>query len=120
MTDPTVVCSSLEAEGIFPDLTAEELMPFCQRATRWLMVNLKDDADSDSFIAQRTAEAVARYYVFTGKIASTESCGNFKVGDMTIKRDIAKEYEIEKELYKNALCEAAEILKDGGFYFATS
>lgn len=119
MTEPTSVCSSLTASGIFPDLTTEELLPFCQRAVEWLLRNMKDDADSSSLLALKTAEAVARYNIFTSRIGVTESYGSFKVGDMTLKRDVVKEYEIEKALYTEALCEAAEILKDGGFCFVS-
>ena len=120
MIEPVDVCSALVSSAIYPDLTAEELMPFCRKATEWLSRSLKEDADSDSPLALKTAEAYARYNIFVSRIGSTESYGSFKVGDMTLKRDIKNEYEIEKMLYNEALCEGAEILKDGGFYFATS
>lgn len=119
MTEPNSVCSSLVSSGVFPDFTAEELLPFCLRAVDWLSRHLKDDADSNSALALKTAEAVARYNIFTSRIGITESYGSFKVGDMTLKRDVAKEYEIEKALYTEALCDAAEILKDGGFCFVS-
>lgn len=114
------VCISLEEAGVFPDLSRTELLPHCKKAAEWLLRNIREDADSDSPLALRVAEATARYYVFTSRIGTTESYGSFKVGDMTLKRDIKAEAEIERLLYKEALCEGAEILRDGGFYFATS
>ena len=120
MIEPTDVCASLVSAHVFPDLSAEEILPFCKRATQWLTKHIKEDADSNSPIALRTAEAVARYNIFTSRIGTTETYGSFKVGDMTLKRDIKNEYEIEKALYNGALCEGAEILKDGGFCFVAS
>ena len=111
---------SLESAGIFPDLTRDELLPFCKRATDWLLRNIKEDADTNSPLALRVAEGAARYYAFTSRIGTTESYGSFKVGDMTLKRDIKNEIEIERRLYEEALCEGAKILKDGGFFFAAN
>ena len=120
MIEAYEVCEALESAGIFPELTRTELLPFGERAIGWLLRNIKEDADSNSPLALRVAQAAARYYIFTSRIGSTESYGSFKVGDMTLKRDIKNEIEIERRLYEEALCEGAKILKDGGFFFAAN
>lgn len=102
------------------DLTADDLMPSCRLAVEWLSRHIREDADSDGVLACKVAAAMARFYLFVSLLGKTESYGSFKVGDMTVKRDIQKEYEIEKELRTQALCEAADILKDGGFFFAAN
>lgn len=120
MIKPNKVCEELVSLGAYNDYTAETLLPFCTQAVNWLARHIKEDADSNGDLALRTAMAMARFYIFVNSLSATESYGNFKLGDMTLKRDIQKEYEIEKELRYRALCEAAEILKDGGFYFASN
>lgn len=120
MITPDEVLNSLTSLGLYSDMTAQELMPFCRQAVEWLRRHIKENANSNGPLALKTAQAMARFYVFISFMGNRESYGNFKLGDMTLKRDLQKEYEIEKEIRTRALCEAAEILKDGGFYFASN
>lgn len=106
--------------GVYAEASDDKIRASCRQAVDWLARHLKETADSESDLALRTAAAMARFYIFVINMGESRSYENFKVGDMTVKRDLQKEYEIEKELRTRALCDAAEILKDGGFYFVSN
>lgn len=120
MVEPEQVGALLREDVYFEDMSQKDIMPACETAVLWLKRHIKDGADGDSPLACKTAAAMARFYIFVSLMGKNDSYGSFKVGDVTVKRDLQKEYEIEKELRTQALCDAAEILKDGGFYFAAN
>lgn len=120
MIQPAQICTLLKEDPYFAETETEKMMPACRKAAQWLSAHIKDGADENGILACKTAAAMARFYVFVSNIGNMESYGSFKVGDMTVSRDLQREYQIEKELRDSALCEAAEILKDGGFYFAAN
>lgn len=76
---------------------------------------LKTDADKNSPLVLETAAAVAHYHFFVGAISSSDRYESYKAGDMTIRRNIKKELEFEKEILSLALTKAASILIDTEF-----
>ncbi|MCM1543991.1 MAG: hypothetical protein NC110_01715 [Ruminococcus sp.] len=117
MIEPIEVCAVLKENSDFGQMGATELLLPCQRGLEWVKRHLKDDADEDDPLIAKTAAALARFYLFQKSLGETERYESYKAGDMTVQRDIEKEYAIEKEMRQQALVDAAEILKDGGFYF---
>lgn len=117
MIDAIEICAILKEYAGFEDMEATALLPCCQRGLDWVKSRLKDDVNEDDPLIARTAAALARFELFVKGIGETGRYRSYKVGDMTIQRDIQTEYEMEKEMRKQALVQAAEILKDGGFCF---
>ena len=97
------------------DCSAEKLTAFATAGLDYVKSRLKDTADENSPLIIETAAAVAHYHFFLGAISSSDRYESYKAGDMTVRRNISKEFQIEKEVMLNALCEAAEILTDKGF-----
>ena len=97
------------------DCPAEKLTAFATAGLDYVKSRLKDTADENSPLIIETAAAVAHYHFFLGAISSSDRYESYKAGDMTVRRNISKEFQIEKEVMLNALCEAAEILTDKGF-----
>lgn len=118
MTDASTVFALVKEYTDIEDMKAEEILPLCQRAIDFVFLKLKPLVDRNLPLVAETAAAVARYYIFTKKAGETRRFQKYKVGDVSMERNLEKELMAEKQMYREALANAAEILKDGGFYFS--
>lgn len=117
MTDAASIFALVKEYTDTGDITAQEILPLCQRALDFVLSRLKETADRENPLVAETAAAVARYYIFSKRSGENRRFHKYKVGDVSMERNIEKEFEVERQMYKEALANAAEILKDGGFYF---
>lgn len=118
MTDASIVYALVKEYTDIDDMKAEEILPFCQRALDFVVSKLKDTADRENPLIAETAAGVARYQIFLKRLGEWQRFSKYKVGDVSMERDLVKELNTEKQLYIQTLANAAEILKDGGFYFS--
>lgn len=118
MIEPTDVCAILKEHADLEDVAQEQLLPVCKRALEFVKGLLKEDADSESPCVAALAAAEARVQVFVRMLSEPDRFSSYKAGDMTIQRDLEKEFAIEKAMRDEAFLKSAAILKDGGFYFA--
>ncbi len=118
MLDPTEVCAILKEHADLEDVPVTKLLPICKRALCFVESLLKEDVDSDSPRIAALAAAEARVQLFVRMLSAPDRFRSYKAGDMTIQRDLEKEFAIEKALRDEAFLKSADILKDGGFYFA--
>ncbi|MGN1194863.1 MAG: hypothetical protein ACI4SB_05225 [Acutalibacteraceae bacterium] len=118
MTDASLILALVKEYTDIEDMKAEEILPLCQRALDFVYSKLKPLVDKELPIVAETAAAVARYYIISKRLGETRRFQKYKVGDVSMERNIEKELAAEKQLYNEALANAAEILKDGGFYFS--
>lgn len=93
----------------------EQLISFAESGLGFVKGRLKEGTDENHPLILRTATIVAHYNFFLGTLSSSDRYESYKAGDMTVRRNISKEFLIEKEVLMNALCEAADILTDKGF-----
>lgn len=107
-----VLCTYETSKGY----TSEELFPYCKRGLQWVRNRLKDNVDEEEPLIAVTAAAVANFYFFIGRLSDTDCYESFKAGDMTIKRDPAKELKLAMEKRSLAIAEASSILNDTGFF----
>lgn len=118
MIEPTEVCAILKEHADLEDIPATELLPVCERAISYVQSLLRDDADCDSPRIAALSAAEARVEVFLKLLSAPDRFSGYKVGDMTIQRDIQKEFSIEKAMRDEVFLKNADILKDkGGFFF---
>ncbi len=118
MIEPTEVCAILKEHADLEDIPATELLPVCERAISYVQSLLRDDADCDSPRIAALSAAEARVEVFHKLLSAPDRFSSYKVGDMTIQRDIQKEFSIEKAMRDEVFLKNADILKDkGGFFF---
>ena len=96
--------------------TGEELFPCCEQGLSWVKANLRDTADENDPLITHTAAAVADFYLFLKKQSETDAYESYKVGDMTVRRNIEKELLIAEKKRDMAIARAHTILNDGGFY----
>ncbi len=96
--------------------TGEELFPCCEEALTWVKENLRDSADENSPLIALTAAAIADFLWFLKKQTETDSYESYKVGDMTVSRNIERELLVAERKRDIAIARAHSILKDGGFY----
>lgn len=106
------LCTYESAKG----LTGEELFPCCSQGLDWVKANLRDSADENDPLITETAAALADFYLFLKKQSETDAYESYKVGDMTIRRNIEKELSIAEKKRDMAIARAHSILNDGGFY----
>lgn len=114
------VCAALKDMCDTDDFSTSELLAVCKSGLDWVKRHLKENVSEDDTAVVKTAASMARFFLFIKRLSSPDDYASLKVGDMTVKRDLQKEYEIEKQLKTAALIEAADILKDGGFYFGAN
>lgn len=114
------VCAALKEMCDTDGLSASQLLPACKSGLDWVRRHLKENVNEDDAVVIKTAASMARFFLFVKRLSSPDDYASLKVGDMTVARDLQKEYEIEKQLKTAALIEAADILKDGGFYFGAN
>ena len=96
--------------------TSEELFPCCEQGLSWVRSNLRDTADENDPLITLTAAAIADFYLFLKKQTETDAYESYKVGDMTVRRNIEKELLIAEKKRDMAIARAHHILNDGGFY----
>ncbi len=96
--------------------TGEELFPCCEQGLSWVKANLRDTADENDPLITQTAAAIADFYLFLKKQTEIDSYESYKVGDMTVRRNIEKELAIAERKRDMAIARAHCILNDGGFY----
>lgn len=96
--------------------TGEELFPCCEQGLSWVKANLRDTADENDPLITQTAAAIADFYLFLKKQTEADSFESYKVGDMTVRRNMEKELIIAEKKRDIAIARAHSILNDGGFY----
>ncbi len=96
--------------------TGEELFPCCEQGLSWVKANLRDTADENDPLITQTAAAIADFYLFLKKQTEADSFESYKVGDMTVRRNMEKELIIAEKKRDIAIARAQSILNDGGFY----
>lgn len=112
------ICTALSAYSDMEGYSTEQLLPSCENGLRWVLRRLKDNVDENDPLITETAAALAHYYYFICRLADPEKYESYKIGDITIKHNPEKELKREKEMRKEAIVNAASILKDGGFFFS--
>ena len=120
MIEALDLCAVLKENSAYEELEVAVLLPVCRRALDRVLRNLKQDVDEDDPLIARTAAALARFELFTLCRDEAARFSGFKAGDITIQKDLQKEFQMERTLRDEALAEAAPILRDGGFFFAAS
>ncbi len=121
MIEPTEVCAILKEYADLEDVSISELLPVCKRALTFVQSLLKDDVDCNLPQIAAVAAAQARLEVFHKMLSAPDRFKSYKAGDMTIERDLEKEFMIEKKVRDEVFLKNADILKDkGGFYFAAN
>ena len=121
MIEPAEVCAILKEHADLEDIAVTELLPICKRALCFVRELLKKDVDCDSPRIAALAAAEARFEVFHRMLAAPDRFKSYKTGDMTIERDLEKEFLIEKTMRDETFLKNADILEDkGGFYFAAN
>ena len=120
MVTVTDVYNALKNYSDTEGVSESKLTSFAEAGLNFVKGRLRDDSDENSPLILRTATVVAHYNFFLRTISSTDRYESYKAGDMTVRRNISKEFQIEKEVLINALCEAADILTDKGFCFIVS
>ncbi len=109
------VCNALKSYSDTEGFSESQLSSFAEAGLSFVKGRLREGVDENHPLILRTATVVAHYNFFLGTISSSDRYESYKAGDMTVRRNISKEFQIEKEVMLNALCEAAEILTDKGF-----
>ena len=109
------VCNALKNYSDTEGFSESQLSSFAEAGLSFVKGRLREGVDENHPLILRTATVVAHYNFFLGTISSSDRYESYKAGDMTVRRSISKEFQIEKEVMLNALCEAAEILTDKGF-----
>ncbi|MEE1137940.1 MAG: hypothetical protein U0M02_05625 [Acutalibacteraceae bacterium] len=99
------------------EFSAEQLDVACESALSWVKEHLKDEADESNPMIAITAAAIAHYNMFFLKLTESDKYENYKAGDMTVRRNLQKELQNERELRDTAIAAAASILKDERFCF---
>lgn len=97
------------------NFSQEKLTSFAAIGLAFINERLKDNADENNPVLLKAAAAVAHYHFFIGAISSSDRYESYKAGDMTIRRNILKELQFEKEALSAALSDAASILTDTEF-----
>ena len=120
MVSVSDVCNALKTYSDTEGFSESQLNSFAEAGLSFVKGRLRDDADETDPLILRTATVVAHYNFFLGTISSSDRYESYKAGDMTVRRSLQKEFQIEKEVLINALCEAADILTDKGFCFIVS
>ena len=109
------VYNALKSYSDTEGFSESQLSSFAEAGLSFVKGRLREGVDENHPLILRTATVVAHYNFFLGTISSSDRYESYKAGDMTVRRNISKEFQIEKEVMLNALCEAAEILTDKGF-----
>lgn len=120
MISATDVYTALLNYSDVSELTEEQLLPCCEDGLNWVVRRLRDNVDETDPLITETAAAIAHFFFFIRSLTEPDKYESYKVGDMTIKKNPQKQFETEKELRKQAIANAAPILKDGGFFFSGS
>lgn len=94
-----------------------QLYPSCERGLQYVLGRLRNGVDTNNVLITHTAAAMAHFFFFMCRLAEPDKYASYKAGDLTVTRNIEKEFEFEKNLKNQALAAASEILKDGGFCF---
>lgn len=109
------VCNALKSYTDTEGFSESQLSSFAESGLSFVKGRLREGADENNPLILRTATVVAHYNFFLGTISSSDRYESYKAGDMTVKRNISKEFQIEKEVLMDTLCQAADILTDKGF-----
>lgn len=120
MVSVTDVCNALKNYSDTEGVSESQLLSFAEAGLSFVKGRLRKDADETDPLILRTATVIAHYNFFLGTISSSDRYESYKAGDMTVRRSLQKEFQIEKEVLMNALVDAASILTDKGFCFIVS
>lgn len=107
----------LSAYSDMSDFNEDELLPSCEDGLTWVKRRLKPTADENDPLIAITAAAIAHFYFYLRRLTETDKYDSYRVGDMTIHQNPHRQYQIEKDMRREAIANAASILKDGEFCF---
>lgn len=99
------------------DLDQDTAMVYCQHGLDWVRRHIRDDADEDDTRIAIVASALAHFYLFSKRVTEPDRYSSYLVGDMTVKRSLTQDFELEKQMRDCAIASAYDLLKDVGFYF---
>lgn len=116
MIEAADVYTALSSYMDIASYSMTDVMPCCQKGLDWVNARLREGVDPDNPLIAETAAAIAHFFFFICRLTDGEKYENCKVGDVSYKRNIEKEFEFECRIKNQAVADAAEILKDGGFY----
>ena len=97
--------------------SSEQLLPSCERGLQWVKERLRSGVAAQDFLVCSTAAALAHYFFFLCRMSEPDKYETYTAGDMTVRRNIEKEFLYETEIKNQAIAAASTILEDGGFYF---
>jgi len=120
MVSVTDVYNALKNYSDTEGFSESQLTSFAEAGLSFVKGRLREGTDETDPLILKTATVVAHYNFFIGTISSSDRYESYKAGDMTIRRNLSKEFQIEKEVLMNALVDAADILTDRGFCFIVS
>lgn len=117
------VTDVLNALSLYPDtenFSEAQLKHFAETGLNFVKSRLRDNVDESNPLILETAAVVAHYNFFVGTPGTADRYESYKAGDMTIRRNLLKELQFEKEILATALSNAASILVDKEFCFIGS
>ena len=94
----------------------DQLLPSCKKGLNWVYARLRSGVDEDDPLILTTAVALAHYFFFVCRLSDPDKYESYKVGDVTIRKDANKLFQIEKDMRNQAIADASSILTDCGFY----
>ncbi len=97
--------------------TAEQLQPYCDAALSQVRINLKPGISDENPLVIPTAAAIAHFNFFLARLSETDKYEAYTAGDMTVRRNLQKEFIFEERIKNEALAAASSILRDMGFAF---
>ncbi len=116
MTDSWSVLSLLK-DYYAPQMSDEELLPFCEAASSELSAMTKPDADPNDFRLVCAAAAIANYRLKSKNIYSENGISSFKAGDVSLNISGSETIASAKADRDEAIQKALPLLMDNGFFF---
>lgn len=110
------VCFALRTYADMGSYSNDELMPSCKNGLNWVNARLRSGVDESDPLILTTAVALAHYFFFVCRLSDPDKYESYKVGDVTIRKDANKLFQIEKDMRNQAIADASSILTDCGFY----
>ncbi len=89
----------------------------CEKAVDWVRSRLKEGVKENSNLVLSTMVAMAEFFLSMEGMSESDGYDTYSVGDLTFRRNCERELKVAIEKRNQALSYAAEILRDGDFYF---
>ena len=107
----------LSAYSDMSEFNEDDLLPSCEDGLSWVTRRLRPTADENDPLIAITAAAIAHFYFYLRRLTETDKYDSYKIGDITVNQDPHRQYQIEKDMRREAIANASSILKDGEFCF---